>query len=67
MKDLPELPDNLTLSEDIGVTFQTQIAPDFTQEFNEQFQAISSEKDKNYLADNEIGQTIDNRRKPFFK
>lgn len=40
---------NITLAEDIEVSFQPQMAPDFTQAFSDQFQNISAEKEKSLL------------------
>lgn len=42
---LPEI----NLAEDMEVSFQPQMAPDFTQAFSDQFQNINVEKDKSFL------------------
>lgn len=60
---IPGLPENLTLDEDVEVTFQTQIAPDFTQAFDDQFHALTNDKEKSFMTDGAVTtQTIDNRR-----
>lgn len=43
------LPESITLTEDMEVSFQPQMAPDFTQAFSDQFQNISAEKEKSFL------------------
>lgn len=45
----PALPESITLAEDMEVSFQPQMAPDFTQAFSDQFQNISTEKEKSFL------------------
>jgi len=42
----------IALAEDMEVSFQPQMAPDFTQAFSDQFQNISAEKEKFLLTDN---------------
>lgn len=44
------LPESITLTEDMEVSFQPQMAPDFTQAFSDQFQNISTEKEKSFLS-----------------
>ncbi|XP_032680584.1 zinc finger protein 236-like isoform X2 [Odontomachus brunneus] len=46
---IPALPESITLTEDMEVSFQPQMAPDFTQAFSDQFQNISAEKEKSFL------------------
>ncbi|XP_012059016.1 PREDICTED: zinc finger protein 236-like [Atta cephalotes] len=41
------LPESITLTEDMS--FQPQMAPDFTQAFSDQFQNINTEKEKSFL------------------
>ncbi|XP_018375553.1 PREDICTED: zinc finger protein 236-like isoform X4 [Trachymyrmex cornetzi] len=43
------LPESITLTEDMEVSFQPQMAPDFTQAFSDQFQNINTEKEKSFL------------------
>ncbi|XP_011685117.1 PREDICTED: zinc finger protein 236-like isoform X2 [Wasmannia auropunctata] len=43
------LPESIALAEDMEVSFQPQMAPDFTQAFSDQFQNISAEKEKSFL------------------
>ncbi|XP_043269553.1 zinc finger protein 236-like isoform X2 [Venturia canescens] len=56
----PAVSENLTLHEDVAVTFPSQIAPDFSQAFNDHFQPISLLKEKSYLVHHELTQTMDN-------
>lgn len=53
------LPENITLTEDM--TFQPQMAPDFTQAFSDQFQNISAEKEKSFLLPDNATPSIVNR------
>ncbi|XP_011137255.1 zinc finger protein 236 isoform X3 [Harpegnathos saltator] len=46
---IPSLSESITLTEDMEVSFQPQMAPDFTQAFSDQFQSISEEKEKSFL------------------
>lgn len=57
------LPESITLAEDM--TFQPQMAPDFTQAFSDQFQNISAEKEKSFLLPDNVTPSIVNRM--FFK
>ncbi|XP_011330673.2 zinc finger protein 236 isoform X2 [Ooceraea biroi] len=43
------LSEGIALAEDMEVSFQPQMAPDFTQAFSDQFQNISAEKEKSFL------------------
>lgn len=54
---LPEI----TLAEDMEVSFQPQMAPDFTQAFSDQFQNITAEKDKSFLLTNSTTTSVENR------
>lgn len=54
---LPEI----TLAEDMEVSFQPQMAPDFTQAFSDQFQNINAEKDKSFLLTNSTTTSVENR------
>ncbi|XP_011640624.1 zinc finger protein 236-like isoform X1 [Pogonomyrmex barbatus] len=46
---IPALSENITLTEDMEVSFQPQMAPDFTQAFSDQFHQNISEKEKSFL------------------
>lgn len=54
---LPEI----TLAEDMEVSFQPQMAPDFTQAFSDQFQNITAEKDKSFLLTNSTTTSVENQ------
>ncbi|XP_070154186.1 zinc finger protein 236 isoform X1 [Polyergus mexicanus] len=43
---------SITLAEDMEVSFQPQMAPDFTQAFSDHFQNINAEKNKSFLLTN---------------
>jgi hypothetical protein len=51
-KETTMLSEGIALAEDMEVSFQPQMAPDFTQAFSDQFQNISAEKEKFLLTDN---------------
>jgi len=55
------LPESITLAEDMEVSFQPQMAPDFTQAFSDQFQNISAEKEKSFLLPDNATPSIVNR------
>lgn len=55
------LPESITLTEDMEVSFQPQMAPDFTQAFSDQFQNISAEKEKSFLLSDNATPSIVNR------
>jgi len=55
------LPESITLTEDMEVSFQPQMAPDFTQAFSDQFQNISAEKEKSFLLPDNATSSIVNR------
>ncbi|XP_070530317.1 zinc finger protein 236 isoform X2 [Cardiocondyla obscurior] len=48
------LPESINLTEDMVVSFQPQMAPDFTQAFSDQFQNISAEKEKSFLLSDNV-------------
>lgn len=54
------LPESITLTEDMEVSFQPQMAPDFTQAFSDQFQNIS-EKEKSFLLTDTTTPSVANR------
>ncbi|XP_046466966.1 zinc finger protein 236 isoform X1 [Neodiprion pinetum] len=58
------LSENLTLPEEMEVTFQPQMAPDFSQAFSDQFHTIAVEKDKPLIPQNNPIQTIVNQAQP---
>ena len=55
------LPESITLTEDMEVSFQPQMAPDFTQAFSDQFQNINTEKEKSFLLPDNTTPSIVNR------
>jgi len=55
------LPESIALAEDMEVSFQPQMAPDFTQAFSDQFQNISTEKEKSFLLPDNTTPSIVNR------
>lgn len=63
------LSESITLTEDLcEMSFQPQMAPDFTQAFSDQFQNISSaEKEKTFLLTDSTTAPIANREFPHFK
>lgn len=56
------LSESITLAEDMEVSFQPQMAPDFTQAFSDQFQNISAEKEKSFLLPDNATPSIVNRK-----
>ncbi|XP_014481425.1 PREDICTED: zinc finger protein 236-like isoform X2 [Dinoponera quadriceps] len=58
---IPALPESITLTEDMEVSFQPQMAPDFTQAFSDQFQNIGSEKEKSFLLTDSATPSIANQ------
>jgi len=56
------LPESITLTEDMS--FQPQMAPDFTQAFSDQFQNINMEKEKSFLLPDNTTPSIVNRMFP---
>jgi len=61
-KETAMLSEGIALAEDIEVSFQPQMAPDFTQAFSDQFQNISAEKEKSFLLTDNVTPSITNRR-----
>nr|XP_012214852.1 PREDICTED: zinc finger protein 236-like isoform X1 [Linepithema humile] len=57
----PALPESIALAEDMEVSFQPQMAPDFTQAFSDQFQNISTEKEKSFLLSDSATPSIANQ------
>lgn len=55
------LSEGIGLAEDMEVSFQPQMAPDFTQAFSDQFQNISAEKEKSFLLTDSATPSIANR------
>ncbi|XP_077266139.1 uncharacterized protein LOC143899615 isoform X1 [Temnothorax americanus] len=55
------LPGSITLAEDMEVSFQPQMAPDFTQAFSDQFQSLSAEKEKSFLLPDNATSSIVNQ------
>ncbi|XP_020281961.1 zinc finger protein 236-like isoform X2 [Pseudomyrmex gracilis] len=51
------LPETITLPENMEVSFQQQIASDFTHAFSDQFQNISTDKEKTFLLTDTITST----------
>ncbi|XP_015593924.1 zinc finger protein 236 isoform X3 [Cephus cinctus] len=57
-REITCLSNNLELTNEMEVTFQPQITPDFTQAFSDQFQGIGMDKDKTFLSQNDTTQPI---------
>ncbi|XP_066595918.1 zinc finger protein 236-like isoform X2 [Prorops nasuta] len=57
---VPTLQESLSLSDDLEVSFQPQMAPDFTQAFSDQFSTIEVEKEKSYLPADTGSQSVVN-------